>query len=43
MDTYQERLPPVDLGYNVEESLPNLAYYALMVNDRSCSPSWNAP
>ena len=25
---------PVDLGYNVEESLPNLAYYALMVNDR---------
>ena len=34
MDTYQERLLPVDLGYNVEESLPNLAYYALMVNDR---------
>lgn len=25
---------PVDLGYNIEESLPNLAYYALMVNDR---------
>lgn len=24
----------MDLGYNVEESLPNLAYYALMVNDR---------
>lgn len=24
---------PVDLGYNVEESLPNLAYYALMVKD----------
>lgn len=25
---------PVDLGYNIEESLPNLAYYALMVDDR---------
>lgn len=24
----------VDLGYNIEESLPNLAYYALMVDDR---------
>lgn len=24
---------PIDLGYNVEESLPNLAYYALMVKD----------
>lgn len=25
---------PVDLGYNIEESLPNLAYYALMADDR---------
>lgn len=24
---------PVDLGYNIEESLPNLGYYALMVKD----------
>lgn len=24
---------PVDLGYNVEESLPNLAFYAYMVHD----------
>jgi hypothetical protein len=25
---------PVDLGYNVEESLPSLAQYALLMNDR---------
>lgn len=25
---------PVDLGYNIEESLPSLAYYALMVDNR---------
>ena len=24
---------PVDLNYNVEESLPNMAYYAIMAND----------
>lgn len=25
---------PVDLGYNIEESLPNLAYYALMADNQ---------
>ncbi len=26
---------PVDLGYNVEESLPSLAQYALLTNDKA--------
>jgi len=30
-----KRCHPVDLGYNVEESLPSLAQYALLTNDKA--------
>ena len=30
-----KRCRPVDLGYNVEESLPSLAQYALLTNDKA--------
>jgi hypothetical protein len=31
----QKKCRPVDLGYNVEESLPSLAQYAILTNDRA--------
>lgn len=34
MEPYKNGCLPVDLGYNIEESLPNLAYYALMADNQ---------